>query len=785
MSCGLLFYINYLPGSQSIFFCICVPAIISRKISRVPPINQQACEHTPSAGSPYRSDRSHAQKIVKPPRATPQKASCSSQRIGVFSRIIFESSFTAMNNTLVCLVAFIAILSAGTEAATTEQLRQWILNNRESLSGQNDIAGSILRLFGWGNEKSTEVPTTTTPLPSTTTQKKTKTVEDKSQDRDVCPFSAEPLVLAGDFAYCRPSSVGDCPVGFLCDQSFKLGRSICCRDTRRGIAPIGRPVPARPASRLPLSWSTVTPTTAPSRPITSASTRKAPWYIKDRTAWPVYNRVAPEKPAMSSSTNTPVTTTTTTTTTTTELPTTTTEATTTTTTTTTTAAPTTKNSWARLWTSTEEPKLFANVTVLQAGSVRPLKEGQAEAVGAITLINDNGYVVLIDTGSSSDTERLLHTMRFEAADLEMDTSSAICACCSPIRTRTVGLFIGIFDFLFHSLTFARSVQFLQHYGFNFFATAAVSSIGVLYSIHVLCILACWYGLARRKSSWLVPKIVLKITTVFLCVSLTLILAFFVSSNSPTIGNLIADGFNAEYYDHKAVIDMGCMVIVFVSAILSFAQAWLLILLVNIYRQIRAEELERLCERAIRKLEKRDMKYAKRRKSEARLAKESVTLDQIDSVVITHASPGHMGNMNFFAQKPILYHSMEYIGRHVTPTELKERPYRKLSTNVEVWKTPGHTQHDLSVLIHNVAGYGTMAVVGDLIPSEHLLSEKRDVMMEEGVWDAAIKRQNANLIVCMADWIVPGHGQPFRVLPHYRQKAGCTRLLAQRHLHNQV
>lgn len=43
----------------------------------------------------------------------------------------------------------------------------------------------------------------------------------------------------------------------------------------------------------------------------------------------------------------------------------------------------------------------------------------------------------------------------------------------------------------------------------------------------------------------------------------------------------------------------------------------------------------------------------------------------------------------------------------------------------------------------------------------------DVMAEEGVWDSAIKRQNANLIVCMADWIIPGHGQPFRVLPQYR------------------
>uniref|UniRef100_A0A915AVA3 Metallo-beta-lactamase domain-containing protein n=1 Tax=Parascaris univalens TaxID=6257 RepID=A0A915AVA3_PARUN len=161
-----------------------------------------------------------------------------------------------------------------------------------------------------------------------------------------------------------------------------------------------------------------------------------------------------------------------------------------------------------------------------------------------------------------------------------------------------------------------------------------------------------------------------------------------------------------------------------------------------------------------------------------LAKETVTVDEIDAVVITHGHPGHIGNMNFFGQKPILFHSMEYVGRRATPTELKDRPYRKLSTNVEVWKTPGHTQHDLSVLVHNVPGYGSMAIVGDLIPSEAFLAEKIDVMAEESVWDSTIKRQNANLVICMADWVIPGHGQPFRVMPQYRQKAGCTRLLAQ-------
>lgn len=162
-----------------------------------------------------------------------------------------------------------------------------------------------------------------------------------------------------------------------------------------------------------------------------------------------------------------------------------------------------------------------------------------------------------------------------------------------------------------------------------------------------------------------------------------------------------------------------------------------------------------------------------------LTKEGITLDNIDSVVITHGHPNHMGNLNFFGRKPILFNSLEYIGKHVISTELKDRPYRKITSNIEVWKTPGHTQHDLSVLVHGVNGYGTMAIVGDLIPSERFINEKIDIMLSEGVWDSGTKRQNANLIICMADWVIPGHGQPFRILPHYRQKAGCTRLLAQR------
>ncbi|VDN26181.1 unnamed protein product, partial [Cylicostephanus goldi] len=221
-------------------------------------------------------------------------------------------------------------------------------------------------------------------------------------------------MLGQDFAYCRASAIGDCPVGYLCDQSFVLGKSICCRDNRLRPMP-SRPVIIMPSSlRPPFSWNTITPTPSPKWNVFT-TVKKAPWYIKDRTTWPsVYNRVTSEAtPAPTLTTEEETTYTTT-------EPTTTTTTTEETTTTTTTASPTTKtvNPWARIWSTTAAPENTVSVSVLQAGSLRPLRDGQFETVGAITLINDNGFLVLVDTGASSDTERLLQSLAKENVTLD-------------------------------------------------------------------------------------------------------------------------------------------------------------------------------------------------------------------------------------------------------------------------------------------------------------------------------------------------------------------------------
>ncbi|PAV89938.1 hypothetical protein WR25_15250 [Diploscapter pachys] len=275
------------------------------------------------------------------------------------------------------------------EAATTEQLRQWILANRRSMTGDvegGDFASAILRLFGFGPEQKS----TTAPAPATTTTTTQQTTT--TLNMDVCPFAAEPLILNNGYAFCRPSSIGDCPVDYLCDQSSVLGRSICCRDQGKPHIAPNRPA-VSPGNRVSsFSWNTVTPRPGDTwkQAGLQSTTRKTPWYIKDRTGWPTM----PNRPAVSKEITVPS-----------PQP---------------TAVPSTyapetvetttqekENPWGKLWT-TSAPKNRVNVSVLQAGSVRPLKDGQMEAVGAITLLNDNGHVILVDTGSASDTERLLH-----------------------------------------------------------------------------------------------------------------------------------------------------------------------------------------------------------------------------------------------------------------------------------------------------------------------------------------------------------------------------------------
>ncbi|KHN81802.1 hypothetical protein Tcan_18007 [Toxocara canis] len=102
----------------------------------------------------------------------------------------------------------------------------------------------------------------------------------KVSERAVCPFGADPLLLSGEYAYCKPSLIGGCPVGFFCDQSFVLGRSICCQDLRnRPIIQTGVQHSLSPVTSDSTEMGREQSRWTPFRIISS---RRTPWYIKQR-----------------------------------------------------------------------------------------------------------------------------------------------------------------------------------------------------------------------------------------------------------------------------------------------------------------------------------------------------------------------------------------------------------------------------------------------------------------------------------------------------------------------
>ncbi|KAK6104338.1 hypothetical protein QQG55_15885 [Brugia pahangi] len=497
------------------------------------------------------------------------------------------------------LLVILTLLSVNGEYSIgdkTDHLKKWIETNRNSfpqpitddlissISGNSDIATAIFKIFGFGSEpkiseaKFTE--TTGSPISSRNGI--------KVADREVCPFDADPLILSGEYSYCKPTTVGECPSGFVCDFSLVLGRSICCQDMRN--EPIinirVKPPTTTHSSRMERirtrehTWST------------TVANRRSPWYIRNRTSW---NGTA--------------------------------------------------HSFVPSRTMTASTTLIPRSHELP--STEPAGTGSEE-------VSIEGYISPADKMNLIEQQEIPH--------------------------RNISEF-GIISMKSAQTTFSPSL------------TSSASTV------HPPSVSLIQIGNIKR----LTDKEMLIVGTITL--------------------------INDQGY--RILVDTGS-----------------------------AADTESLLQG---------------------LSKEMISMNEIAVIVITSGDPSHTGNLNLFPLKPTLFHTTEYVEQRATVSELKDRPYRKLTENVEVWKTPGSTQQSLSVLVYNVEGYGTMAVVGDLIPTEDYVFNRTNsnVDLDRSVWDSLIRRQNSNLIVCLADWIIPGHGQPFRVLPLYRQRAGCTRLLAER------
>ncbi|KAI1722010.1 metallo-beta-lactamase domain-containing protein 1 [Ditylenchus destructor] len=157
---------------------------------------------------------------------------------------------------------------------------------------------------------------------------------------------------------------------------------------------------------------------------------------------------------------------------------------------------------------------------------------------------------------------------------------------------------------------------------------------------------------------------------------------------------------------------------------------------------------------------------------AGLLSHKVEPSMIDTIVITHTDTDTMGNLNLFPCAEVFSSNRiakeNYFLQQSTPTfdgNRSDLPFHKLYDNTELYLTPGYGLQDHSL------------IVSKLILNETDLSETNMAIRQFGMDDPEQRKlwqATRREIVCLADYIIPGHGMPFKVSEELKRLAACPK-----------
>lgn len=151
-----------------------------------------------------------------------------------------------------------------------------------------------------------------------------------------------------------------------------------------------------------------------------------------------------------------------------------------------------------------------------------------------------------------------------------------------------------------------------------------------------------------------------------------------------------------------------------------------------------------------------------------LSKLGVSCDEVNYVVCTHGHSDHIGNLNLFQRAThIIGTSVSNGDVYQLDTFDKDEPYR-IATDVQIIPTPGHTLSDVSVIV-KTAKLGTVAITGDLFEKAEDIDDPRIWREVAGSEDPKQQVKSRQMILHIADFIVPGHGPMFKVTDAMREK----------------
>ncbi len=144
-----------------------------------------------------------------------------------------------------------------------------------------------------------------------------------------------------------------------------------------------------------------------------------------------------------------------------------------------------------------------------------------------------------------------------------------------------------------------------------------------------------------------------------------------------------------------------------------------------------------------------------------LAQHHVDPSAVAFVVNTHGHLDHIGNNNLFPNATFLLdadvaHGGEYRVHDYALGDFTIE-CRDGGPSIRVVATPGHTDHDLTVVVETATG--AVAVAGDLFEYD---GDDADGAWQRWTRNETLQRKSRERIRAAVQYIVPGHGGMFRV-----------------------
>lgn len=131
-----------------------------------------------------------------------------------------------------------------------------------------------------------------------------------------------------------------------------------------------------------------------------------------------------------------------------------------------------------------------------------------------------------------------------------------------------------------------------------------------------------------------------------------------------------------------------------------------------------------------------------------LEKEGIKKNEINMVFLTHSHIDHFRNIGMFPDAKAL----EYWGIWDKDT-VTDRPVQ-FTKNIKIINTPGHSDDSLTFLV--TTKKGVIAICGDVF------WKKNYPEIDKYATDFKKLKESRNLILKLADYIIPGHGKIFKV-----------------------